>query len=121
MNRLAALLLLLPNLAAAQGLDLGGSPPPSPPAEAQPAGQGCMSVTAGTAVSLACINAQQRALVQQHQATIAATTPSQNSAPPSLGLFNQAATREHLGNNFGRSVVPQGAPPPNYANPLIPR
>jgi hypothetical protein len=121
MIRLCALLLLLPSLAAAQGLDLAGSPPPPSPSAPQPAGQACMSVTAGNAVALSCINAEQRALVQQHQATVAATTPSQNSAPQSLGLFNQAATREHLGSNFGHSVIPQRPPPPNYGNPLIPR
>jgi hypothetical protein len=110
-----ALALLLPAAASAQGLVLGGDPPPSPPA-----GDQCTTVTAGSATAFGCLNAQEKALVAQQKAGIDAAGINQNSAPPRLGLYNQAATKEHLGDNFGHSVYPQQVPAPNYGTPLIP-
>jgi hypothetical protein len=109
-----ALVLLLPATAAAQGLVLGTDPPPAP------AGDQCTTVSSGTATSFGCINAQEKALVAQQKANTDAAGFNQNSAPPRLGLYNQAATKEHLGDNFGHSVYPQQLPPPNYRSPLIP-
>ena len=113
---LTALLVCLPALAAAQGLVLGGTDTQPQPPDAK----GCTSVTAGTATSYACINERERALVAQQRAGITAANPNQNSPSPSLGVFNQAATKEQFGNTFGRSVIPQAVPPPNYTNPLVP-
>jgi hypothetical protein len=112
---LGLVLVLLPGAAAAQGLVLGGDPA-SPPPQAQT----CLSVTAGSAVSYSCLNARQKALVAQQKAGLAAAAPNQASPPPQLGLYNQAATREHLGTSFGHSVIPQAVPPPNYTSPLVP-
>jgi hypothetical protein len=115
----AMLPLLLPLAAHAQGLVLGGDPPPAP-ATPTPNDQQCASVSSSTGVSYGCINAQQKALVAQQKAGTDAAGLNQNSAPPSLGLYNQAATKEHLGDNFGHSVYPQRPPPPHFATPLIP-
>ena len=38
-----------------------------------------------------------------------------------LGLFNQAATSNRMGNTFGTSVYPQRPPPVVPSSPLIPR
>jgi hypothetical protein len=115
-----ALLLSLPVAGFAQGLQLGDPQPAEPPAPDQVPVQNCTTVTAGNSVAYGCINQQQRDLVRQHQAALAATEPGPNSAPQSLGLFNQAATKEHLGTSFGHSSVNQAVPPPNYTNPLVP-
>jgi hypothetical protein len=109
------LLTLLPGLAQAQGLVVGGTQ------DGTTKPQNCMQVIAGTALAYGCMNAQQRALVKQHRAALAATTPNAQSAPPSLGLYNRAATREQFGSTFGHSVIPQALPPANYGNPVIPR
>jgi hypothetical protein len=43
---------------------------------------------------------------------------SQAHSPTQMGLFNQTATHERLGNAFGHSVIPQ-RPVVTYVNPMI--
>ena len=88
-------------------------------ASTQPADQDCMRVQAGLAVSYACINRQQRALVERHQAQLAGGVPGPRTPAPALGIYNRAATQEHLAAPFGSSVAPPHAPSLSYTNPLI--
>ncbi|AEC18791.1 hypothetical protein PT7_0251 [Pusillimonas sp. T7-7] len=41
-------------------------------------------------------------------------------APNRLGLFNQAATSNRMGNQFGSSAFPQRPPPVQGMSPLLP-
>jgi hypothetical protein len=75
--------------------------------------QRCVDARVGTAESYNCLNDTLRTqAAQQHQAapgvSLDATSPA-----PAVGTFNQAAVREHLGSNFGKSAVPQRPPPPS--------
>ena len=56
-------------------------------------------------------------LTQKLQPTEAITQRPSNQ----LGLFNQAATSNRMGNTFGTSVYPQRPPPVVPSSPLIPR
>jgi hypothetical protein len=87
-------------------------------AEAQ--SSACVDAKVGTASSYNCLNRElQKQVVRQHQGgadvSIIATSPA-----PASGTFNQAAVREHLGSNFGKSAVPQRPAAPVFASPLIP-
>lgn len=115
MVRLALLALiawpLLP--AAAQEIGTAGPPPPAP---AQP----CTEVTAGSAKGYACLNQQLGAIARNTQRPSSADAPYSATSPSNVtGQYNQAATRERLGSNFGKSSQPQRPPPPNYGG--IPR
>lgn len=79
-----------------------------------------MDVTAGSAESYACLNQVERDLVARQKAQLNGTVLNAGSPAPSLGLYNQAATREQYGGNFGHSAVPLRPPPPVFANPLLP-
>jgi hypothetical protein len=75
------------------------------------------------AAYLKCLN-QDIAAEAQHQAehqqlqqqTVDGGPPS---SPTALGLYNQTATRQRLGRNFGHSARPPQPPPPQYVNPLL--
>ena len=77
----------------------------------------CTDVQVGTAQSYECINAQLGKVAQGTQrfssdlnAPISATSPSNQ-----VGVFNESATRNRLGANFGKSVTPYRpayTPPP---------
>jgi hypothetical protein len=89
------------------------------PCLAQPAADTtCTDVTVGSAHGYDCINAQlaatARAAARQSSdldAPVTATSPSNV-----VGTFNESATRNRLGANFGRSAIPvrpvQNIPPP---------
>lgn len=83
-------------------------------------GSACVDVQIGADRSYACLNdALARFSEQQHRVPrpqgLTHTSPA-----PAVGAYNQAATREHLGNAFGRSAYPQRPPVPNWVNPLVP-
>lgn len=77
------------------------------PASAQQAST-CVDVQIGSDRHYACLNGLLRQSVPQPRAS-AADTPWSAATTPSyaVGGFNQQATRQMLGTNFGRSVVPQ--------------
>ena len=102
-------------IALMQALDLAGTPPPPAPS--------CVTVTAGAkADAIACADAARvAALAAQHRAAANPSVPNQNSPAPTLGLFNQAATKEQFGNSFGKSVIPQKVPAPTYPAPIMPK
>ena len=70
--------------------------------------QTCVDVKLGTAQSYDCLNQQLSQMAHQ------ATRPSSQDAPYSAtspgnvtGQFNESATRDRLGTNFGKSVTPE--------------
>ncbi len=89
---------------------------------AAPPGDGrtsCADVTAGTDHGYACLNQwlarQAKPRIPPGADTLGVTSPAN-----AVGTFDQAATKERLGNAFGHSVVPQRPPLPTYTSPLIP-
>jgi hypothetical protein len=98
------------------------------PAHAQKAGaqkpaasDTCTDVQVGSAQSYACINAQLGATAQATTRASSDTDAPVNSASPSnvVGTFNEGATRNRLGQNFGKSAVPYRPPAANP--PPLPR
>jgi hypothetical protein len=88
-------------------------------------GRPCINVQVGDARApdLACLNAELALSVEDQlrrnaalQVMVEGVAPS---SPTSQGLYNQAATRERLGDSFGHSVIPQ-RPSPVYINPFDP-
>jgi len=87
------------------------------PAYAQPSHDTCVDVQVGTAQSYACINQKLAA-----EAKEAWKSSSAGGMPPAnqTGQFNEDATRNRLGANFGKSVTPARPPanfPPAFAAP----
>jgi len=85
---------------------------------AQPGHDTCVDVQVGTAQSYACINEKLRAVARQAQTSSAAeAAPPYSAQSPGnvTGQFNEDATRNRLGANFGKSVTPARPAPPNYA------
>ncbi len=81
----------------------------------------CTDVQVGSAQSYACINAQLGATAQATHRASSDTDAPVNSASPSnvTGTFNEGATRNRLGANFGKSAVPYRPPAANP--PPLPR
>jgi hypothetical protein len=71
---------------------------------------------------LDCLNAEfNREVAKQADREALLQTAIANSQPHSptqMGLFNQTATHERLGDAFGHSVIPQ-RPVVTYINPMI--
>ncbi len=82
---------------------------------AQPTHDTCVDVQVGTAQSYACLNQKLQAVARDAQKDSAAANAPYNANSPSnvTGQFNEDATRERLGTNFGKSVTPQ-RPAVNY-------
>ena len=81
----------------------------------------CTDVQVGSAQSYDCINAQLGAAANATARPSSQDAPL-NSASPSneVGTFNEGATRNRLGQNFGKSAVPY-RPAPANPPPLPPR
>jgi hypothetical protein len=80
----------------------------------------CVDAKIGSAEAYNCLNRQfQDQVTQQHQGGNPGATVDARSPAPQVGTYNQAAVREHLGANFGKSTVPQRPPPPVFTSPLI--
>jgi hypothetical protein len=85
------------------------------PAQAQvpeaKSGQSCVDVSVGQAQSYDCINQQLGALAaQQHRAAEPDGPATATSPANETGQFDEAATRNRLGRNFGHSVTPERVP-----------
>ncbi len=90
------------------------------PAVAQNAASGsCVDVHIGSDQAYSCLNRELRKLVPQSRASSADAPINATSPAPEVGTYNQAATRHHLGSNFGISTLPQRPPPPIFSTPLI--
>jgi hypothetical protein len=84
------------------------------------AAQNCVDVSVGHAESYDCINQQLGALAaQQHRAAAAGTDAPYSATSPAnvTGQFDEAATRNRLGRNFGHSVTPE-RPAATVASPI---
>ena len=81
----------------------------------RPAPTNCTDVQVGSAQSYDCINAQLGATAQATKRANSDTDAPVNSASPSnvVGAFNEGATRNRLGQNFGKSAVPYRPPAAN--------
>jgi phosphate-selective porin len=112
MRHIAALTAVVMALAAS------ASAQPAPPAAAT----NCTDVQVGTAQSYDCINAQLGAVARGTQRFSSdANAPVTSSSPSNVvGTYNQGATRNRLGANFGKSVTPYrpaNNPPPVLGSP----
>ena len=87
---------------------------------AAPASENCVDVSVGKAQSYDCINQQLGALAaQQHRASASEPDAPYSATSPAnvTGQFDEAATRNRLGRNFGHSVTPE-RPGANTASPI---
>jgi len=80
---------------------------------AQAGHESCVDVQVGTAQSYACINQQLQGVAHEAQKSPAAAPYTAQSPGNQTGQFNEDATRERLGGNFGKSVTPV-RPTTNY-------
>ncbi len=81
--------------------------------------QTCVDVRIGSDAYYSCLNQKLAASVpgrrsSAHDAPLTATSPA-----PAVGTYNQAATRERLGDSFGHSAIPQRPPPAVYTSPFV--
>lgn len=69
----------------------------------------CVDVSVGSAQSYACLNEQLAAMAAGAKRSSAADTAPISATSPSnvTGTFNESATRNRLGSNFGKSVTPE--------------
>jgi hypothetical protein len=81
----------------------------------------CTDIQAGTAKGYTCVNQQLNALIRQTPRPSSAGDAPYNANSPSnvTGQFNEDATRNRLGANFGKSVTPQ-RPTITYVAPIGP-
>lgn len=95
-----ALSLLAATSAPAQRRILPASKPPPPP---------CVQVRIGSdeAGRWDCINDAIKSEVDKVAPVSAADSPGERLAPTGQGLAVPAATRQRLGNQYGKSIVPQ--------------
>ena len=73
--------------------------------------QTCVDVKVGTAQSYECLNERLAAMARQPHAVVPGAPYSANSPSNVTGQFNESATRNRLGGNFGRSVTPERPAP----------
>ncbi len=74
----------------------------------QPGHESCVDVQVGTAESYSCLNQKLGAeAVQAHAANTGEAPYDARSPSQVTGQFNESATRNRLGANFGHSVTPQ--------------
>ncbi len=79
----------------------------SPAAQAG-AQQTCVDVQVGSAQSYDCLNQRLQAAARQTQKAAGVDAPYGAASPGNVtGQFNESATRNRLGVNFGTSVTPE--------------
>jgi hypothetical protein len=85
------------------------------PAPAPAAPINCTDVQVGSAQSYDCINAKLGAVARGTQRFSSdADAPVTSSSPSNVvGTFNEGATRNRLGANFGKSAIPYRPPAAN--------
>ena len=83
----------------------------------------CVDVQIGNdrTANLECLNNAFQQRVQREHGTPPVEAPiGTQSSSNQLGTFNESAAREHMGNAYGVSAVPQRPPKPVFVNPLLP-
>ena len=90
-------------------------------AAAQPTQQTCVDVQVGTAQSYDCLNQKLKSATQNAQRFSSDGSAPYNAGSASnvTGQFNESATRNRLGPNFGKSVEP-ARPSGVFAPPFAP-
>ncbi len=80
--------------------------------------QTCVDVQVGSAQSYDCLNQQLQGVARQAPRFSSDTSAPYSASSPSnvTGQFNEGATRNRLGSNFGKSVTPE-RPVQNFAPP----
>jgi hypothetical protein len=78
------------------------------------AGVLCVDVRIGDSRYLDCLNEMFKGAAKSPGQDSSTSNPATIPAP-AAGLYNQAATRETLGQSFGHSVIPARPPQPHYA------
>src|SRR5262245_6951124 len=84
--------------------------------------QACIDVEIGNdrTAYLECLNGVfERRVRQEHQTPQIEAPIDAKSSPTQLGVFNETAARQRMGNAFGVSPVPQ-RPKPVFSNPIPP-
>ena len=77
------------------------------PVLAQSAHERCVDVEVGTSQSYDCINQNLQALSRQAHQPASTAAPDIGKIPSNqTGQFNEDATRNRLGANYGKSVTP---------------
>ncbi len=78
-------------------------------ADAQPSHDTCVDVQVGTAQSYDCLNQKLQATARQTPKLSSDNAAPYNANSPGnvTGQFNESATRNRLGSNFGHSVTPE--------------
>jgi hypothetical protein len=87
----------------------------SPPPDAQT----CLTVTIGNTQDYSCLNQAFAALVPNQRLSSLNAPYNATSPAPKLGIFNQSATHEQLGSNFGKSAFPQRPAQPVFSIPSL--
>jgi hypothetical protein len=83
----------------------------------------CVEVQIGQdrASQMNCLNqAMQRAVEREHNTPIPEAPITAQSASNKVGVYNDAAARQMMGNAFGISAQPQ-RPRASFTSPLLPR
>ncbi len=92
-------------------------------AEDKPSGpMPCVEVQIGQDSSshMNCVNeALKRAVEREHNTPLPQAPVSAQSASNKVGVYNDAAARQMMGNSFGVSAVPQ-RPKTTFTTPLLP-
>jgi hypothetical protein len=90
------------------------SPPALAQAPAKTPPTDCTDVQVGSVQSYDCINARLGAVAHATDRPSSADAPVNSSSPSNVvGSFNEGATRNRLGQNFGKSAVPYRPPAAN--------
>jgi hypothetical protein len=80
--------------------------------------ESCVDVQVGTAQSYACINQTLADAARQANKSATQAAPYGIGSPANqTGQFNEDATRNRLGTNFGKSVTPAGQVPQAAGTP----
>lgn len=108
----ALVMSLLCAAAHAQSVRLPASSPSPPP---------CVQVRIGNdeAGRWSCLNEALRAQVRNTAPIVNTDSPGERLAPIGQGLATTAATRQRMGDQYGKSVVPQ-RPAQHFSAPLAP-
>jgi hypothetical protein len=92
-------------------------------AQAQPSGpMPCVEVQIGqdSTSHMNCVNeALKRAVEREHNTPVLQAPIDAQSASNKVGVYNDAAARQMMGNSFGVSAVPQ-RPKATFTSPLLP-
>ncbi len=111
---------LVPALRIGAGLALASLPAgPGRAAQDQADSHICVDVQIGAEAYYSCLNEQLKRFVADHRAGTEPLIVSAGAPAPAVGMFNQTATHQQMGDNFGRSAFPQRPPPTVFSNPLI--